>query len=82
MTKKRTPVAKITNIDDVRIGRIIALARDHKRLSQEDLASFIGCDRTTLAGYERGGRPLPANRIPRLVDALGLEPRILDPNAA
>ncbi|ERI39143.1 hypothetical protein M707_02470 [Arthrobacter sp. AK-YN10] len=85
MTKKRTPVAKITNIDDARIGRIIALERNRRGLTVEALGSYLGIDHTTLTGYEVGRRPIPANRLDRLYEALGVEPkdrRIFDPNAA
>lgn len=85
MSKKRTTVAKITNIDDVRIGRIVAFERKRRGLTVEALASYLGIHHTTLTGYEVGNRPIPANRLDRLYEALGVEPserRIFDHNAA
>ena len=82
MSKKTTPVAKVTAIDNVRIGLIVAGARERRYMTVDELATYIGCDHSTLTGYEVGRRPIPANRIPRLSEALGIEPRILDRNAA
>ena len=82
MTKKHASVAKVTDIDNVRIGLIVAGARNRRYMTVDDLSTYIGCDHSTLTGYETGRRPIPANRIPRLAEALGLEPRILDRSAA
>lgn len=82
MSKKPATVAKVTDIDNVRIGLIVAGARERRYLTVDNLATYIGCDHSTLTGYEVGRRPIPANRIPRLAEALNLDPRILDRNAA
>lgn len=82
MSKKTTTVAKVTDIDNIRIGLIVAGARERRYLTVDNLATYIGCDHSTLTGYEVGRRPIPANRIPRLAEALGIDARILDRNAA
>ena len=82
MSQKHTSTKKISDIDNVRIGKIVALVRQSKHLTAEKLAVYIGCDRSTLSLYEGGSRPIPVNRIPRLAEALGIEPRVLDRNAA
>ena len=82
MSKKHAPVAKVTDIDNARIGRLIAAERRLRHLTVDNLATYIGCDHSTLTNYESGRRPLPANRIPRLAEALGIDARILDRNAA
>jgi transcriptional regulator with XRE-family HTH domain len=85
LTKKHVTPQKITNIDWARIGRIVALERKSRHLTVESLAAYIGCDHSTLTGYEKGRRPIPADRLARLYEALGVEPearRIFDHNAA
>lgn len=72
----------ITNINDVRIGRIIKLERLSRDLTQEDVAKEICCDQSTYASYESGKRPVPANRVASIAAVFGLEPRYVNPKAA
>lgn len=72
----------ITNINDVRIGRIIKREREYRCLTQVAFSAAIGCDQSTLASYESGKRPIPANRVPAIAAALDIDPRYVNPKAA
>ena len=72
----------ITNINDVRIGRIIRLERQARELSQTDVATAIGIDQSTYAQYELGKRPVPANRVSAIAAVFDLETRYVNPKAA
>lgn len=82
MSRKLTPVTKVSNIDNERIGKIVSGYRELRKLKAWQLADYIGCDHSTLSGYENGRRPIPADRVDRIAQALDLDPRILDRNAA
>jgi len=75
-------MGKVSDIDNVRIGLILRGARERKHLTADQLATNIECARPTLSQYEGGTRPVPANRVPALAKALGLDPRVIDPLAA
>jgi predicted transcriptional regulator len=81
--KMEEPVSKvITNINDVRIGRIVKREREYRCMTQVAFATAIGCDQSTLASYESGKRPIPANRVPAIAAALELDQRYVNPKAA
>ncbi|NTW97200.1 MAG: helix-turn-helix transcriptional regulator [Oscillochloris sp.] len=48
----------ITGID-ARVGASIRAKRMHAGLKQEELASALGIDRTTISRYEAGSRSIP-----------------------
>ena len=73
---------KVTNIDNARIGRIVKREREAKCLTQVVFAKEIGCDQSTLASYESGKRPIPANRVAIIAATLELDPRYVNPKAA
>jgi len=75
-------MSKVTNIDNVRIGRIMRLERKIRGLSQTDVAKEIGCDQSTFAQYESGARPIPYNRVSTIAAVFNLEPRYINPQAA
>lgn len=75
-------MSKVTNIDNARIGRILKREREYKCLTQVVFAKEIGCDQSTLASYESGARPIPANRVDAIARVLDLDPRYVNPKAA
>jgi transcriptional regulator with XRE-family HTH domain len=73
----------VSAVTDIRIGRIIKAERDRKRLTLDELATAIDCkSHATIANYEAGRRTLPQDRVEPLARVLGLDPRIIDPDAA
>ena len=66
---------------DARIGHIIKLERQKKRLTLDELGKLVGCDHSTLSGYEAGRRRLPAARVDALADVFGIPPKLIDPEA-
>lgn len=72
----------ISAVTDIRIGLIIKAERNRKRLTLAELSTAIGCKHPTLANYEQGKRTLPAERVDTIAKVLGIDPRILDPEAA
>ena len=50
------------------MNRIIEL-RKQSKLSQADLAKFVGCDQTAISKYEKGQRKLPPDVIDKLCTA-------------
>ncbi|MEQ4566225.1 helix-turn-helix transcriptional regulator [Paenarthrobacter sp. CAP02] len=75
-------MSKISDIDHERIAHLVRLGMSVKRLKVAPLAKHIGVDQTTLTNYRTGYRPIPADRIDRLAEALELDPRLLDAQAA
>lgn len=79
-TTSRRNVSAVT---DIRIGHIIKAARERKRLTLAQLSTDIDCkSHSTLANYEAGRRTVTRDKVELLARALGLDPRILDPDAA
>lgn len=72
----------VSAVTDIRIGRIIKAERDRKRLTLAELSTAIDCQHPTLANYEAGRRTLPRDRVEQLANVLGIDPRIIDPDAA
>ena len=75
-------MSKVTNIDAVRIGRIMRLERKMRDLSQTDVATAIGCKQAIFSLYESGERRIPANRVAAIAAVFGLDQRIINPEAA
>lgn len=73
---------KVSDIDQARIANLVRLGMNAKRLKVEPLAKYIGVDKTTLTNYRTGYRRIPADRVEKLAEALELDPRLLDMQAA
>ena len=82
MSETQTAGRNISAVTDIRIGRIIQAERNRRRLTLAELATAIDCQHSTLSNYEHGRRSLPAARVDVLAKVLGLDPRIIDPDAA
>ena len=65
----------------VEFGRRLRHLRDEVDLSQEALAAASGLSRTSIVNIERGRQGVSLATLYNLASALGLEPRILLPNA-
>lgn len=78
-TTSRRNVSAVT---DIRIGHIIKAEREKKRLTLATLATAIGCEHPTLKNYESGRRTLTKPKIDALALALGIDARLIDPDAA
>lgn len=79
-TASRRNVSAVT---DIRIGHIIKAERERKRLTLAELSTAIDCtSHATIANYEAGRRTIPRGRVETLARVLGIEPRIIDPDAA
>lgn len=72
----------VSAVTDIRIGHIIKAERDRKRLTLAELSTAIDCKHPTLANYESGRRTIPRERVEALAHVLGIDPRIIDPDAA
>ncbi|WP_310474120.1 LexA family transcriptional regulator [Sandarakinorhabdus sp.] len=51
----------------------IRAIRKRRGMTQDDLASAMGVEQTTIARWELGTRPLNTNRLTRLAEVLGVE---------
>jgi len=79
-TASRRNVSAVT---DIRIGHIIKRERELRRLSLLDLAKAIDCkSHATIANYEAGRRTIQRDRVDTIARVLGIDPRIIDPDAA
>ncbi|MDD4977780.1 MAG: helix-turn-helix transcriptional regulator [Gallionella sp.] len=61
----------------VQFGNRVRYLRQMCKISQEELASLSGIDRTYIGGVERGERNLGLLNIKKLADALGVTPKDL-----
>ncbi len=52
------------------IGRKLQLAREEAGLSQEQLASMLGCAQSTLSNYEKGKRRLYLTQLENIAEIL------------
>jgi len=75
-------MSKVTNIDDVRIGRILKREREIRCITQVKFAEVIGCKQAILSLYESGSRTIPNDRVPAIAAALELDQRLINPKAA
>jgi transcriptional regulator with XRE-family HTH domain len=78
-TASRRNVSAVT---DIRIGHIIKRERELRRLTLKGLAESIGCNHPTIANYEAGRRTINRDKVEPLAHALGIDPRMIDPDAA
>lgn len=52
------------------LGKRIQLAREEKKLSQEQLANAIGCSQSALSNYEQGKRRIYLSQLEKLSETL------------
>ncbi len=52
------------------IGRKLQLAREEAGLSQEQLASLMGCAQSTLSNYEKGKRRIYLTQLEHIAELL------------
>lgn len=52
------------------LGRKIQLAREEKKIAQEQLAEAIGCSQSTLSNYENGKRRIYLSQLEKLSEVL------------
>lgn len=52
------------------IGRKLQLAREEAGLSQEQLATMLGCAQSTLSNYEKGKRRLYLTQLENIAEIL------------
>jgi transcriptional regulator with XRE-family HTH domain len=78
-TTSRRNVSAVT---DIRIGHIIKAERERRRLTLAQLSSAIDCNHSTVKNYESGRRTLTKGKIDLLSQVLGIDARLIDPDAA
>lgn len=66
---------------EARIGHIIKRERQKKKLTLDALGRLVGANHATLTNYESGRRRVPPQRVDDLAQALGIDPRLIDPIA-
>jgi transcriptional regulator with XRE-family HTH domain len=54
------------------VGDLIRRAREHRGLSQEQLADALGLSRSTMSRYEHGGQAFTIDLLPTIARELGL----------
>jgi transcriptional regulator with XRE-family HTH domain len=59
------------------LGYKIAIARERKKMRQEDLASALGMTRTSITNIEAGRQNLPVDKIYSIAEVLKVDPRDL-----
>lgn len=52
------------------LGRKIQMAREEKKIAQEQLAEAIGCSQSTLSNYENGKSRLYLSQLEKLSEVL------------
>ncbi len=60
-------------LDPVVVGRVIQIAREEKKLSQEVVSGFADIGRTHLSAIERGERKPTLETFFRIADALEIK---------
>jgi len=69
-------------ITDIRIGEVIKANRKLRRLTLDELGTAVGLTHSSIANFESGRRTLTRERADALANVLGINPRVLDPEAA
>jgi transcriptional regulator with XRE-family HTH domain len=69
------------SLTDERIGHIIRLERNKKRLTLDELGKLIGLNHASVSNYESGKRRVPPERAEALAKVLGLPVKLLDRQA-
>ena len=57
-----------------RLGRGVREQREHRGLTQQELAALAGYHRTFISGVELGNRNVTLQTVVRLANALGVDP--------
>ena len=58
------------NIDLNKLGKNIKKAREYSKLSQHDVARFLGVDQSLISKYESGERAVSADSLDKLASLL------------
>ena len=69
------------SLTDERIGQIIRLERQKKRLTLDDVGKLIGLNHSTVSNYESGTRRVPSERAESLAKIFGVPVKLLDRQA-
>lgn len=64
-------------MNNVDVGKIIAIIRERKGMTQKELGEKIGKSKTTENNYETGETDIPLSSILRIAEELEVEPAIL-----
>lgn len=68
------PITKLfTFMNPTITGKNIELYRRQLQMTQENLSVYLGINRTQIAYYENGNRPVPLKHIHNLADLFGVE---------
>lgn len=62
--------------DPQRLGRVLATLREHRAMTQQELADRLGVHRNTVSRWERGTGVLPVVILGPLCAALRVRPEI------
>lgn len=62
---------KVKDMGFKEIGKKLQMAREEAGLSQEQLASMLGCAQSTLSNYEKGKRRLYLTQLEQIAEVLG-----------
>lgn len=60
------------------IGRMLRTYREHARMTIEDAAAALGCDKSRISRIETGDRGLRPPDLRELLDVYGADPRVRD----
>ncbi len=52
------------------LGKRILVAREEKKMSQEQLANAIGCSQSALSNYEKGKRQIYLSQLEKVAETL------------
>ncbi len=54
----------------VELGNRILMAREEKKMSQEQLSAAVGCSQSALSNYEKGKRRIYLSQLEKIAEAL------------
>lgn len=54
------------SVDLIKLGHNIKTAREHSRLTQSELAKFLGIDQSMVSKYESGERAMGSDTLERI----------------
>lgn len=76
------PRRSISSVNDKRIGLILWHERNKMRLTLDEVGTALELNHSTISQYEHGTRTIPAGRVEPYAKLFGLDPRLIDPDAA
>lgn len=71
-----------SELTDIRIGALIKTNRQLHDMTLAELGTAIGCKHSTIANFESGRRTLTRERAHAIAQVFGVNPRLLNPDAA